>query len=816
MTSLLQDCRYSFRILLKSPGFTLVAVLTLAVGIAANTAVYSWIETALMRPLPGVAATDELVSFESTTPNGEFIPNCYPDYRDYRDHLKLVSGLAMAAPTAFSVGEEDRAERVWGELTSGNYFAVLGVKPLRGRVFSPDEYGDNLGGYPVAVIGENLWNRLFQRDPAVLGRTIRVNRQQLTIVGIAPASFRGSMSGLSLELWVPVVMAAELNAMPEWMLRDRQSRILFGVARLTPGVTVEQAQAEADAVARELAKANPNTNKGIGAALVPIARGHFGAQTTLRGPLTVLMAVCGLVLLIVCANVANLLLARAASRRKEFALRLALGAGRLRIARQLFVESLILAAMAAIAGAPLAMWMSQSLGYLLPPSGFPVALDVTMNGHVLAFTILLCVAASVASGLAPASHTVRADLSSALNEGGRGGSPGAQSQRLRSLLVVSEIALALVAIIGAGLFVRSFQQARRLDPGFDPRGVLVSRLYLSTAGYKVPERINFCARLRERLESQPGIDAVSYADYIPLGFADGSWEDLKIEGYAPGPSENMKIYRTVVSPGYFDVMRIPLLEGRDFTELDDREARRVMIVNQRFVQRFFNGGNPIGRKVYGWGQWFTVVGVVRDSKFYKPNEDQRPLFYVPFRQVYREDLGIAFYARAKGDPNAALAAMRREVRGLDPNVGLYDAVPLAEYISASLFAQKLAASLLGALSAIAVVLAAVGLYSVMAYSITQRTQEIGIRVALGANPRRVLGFVLRQALVIVALGTLTGIAAAAAVTRMASALLVNVSPTDPLIFAGAAAFLAVVALLAACVPALRAARIDPNVALRYQ
>jgi predicted permease len=814
VNSLLQDIRFSLRVLRKSPGFALVALLTLAVGIASNTAVFSWIEMVLLQPLPGVADSNRLVAFETTTPNGEFIPNSYPDYRDYRDHLTLVSGLAISSPNPFSVGDDEHAERVFGELVSGNYFDVLGVKPILGHTFSPQEYGDAEGGYPVAVIGENLWNRRYQRDPAVLGRTIRVNRQQLTIVGVASADFRGSIGGLSFELWTPAVMAPQLNAMPDWMLRERKSRLFFGIARLKPGTTPARAATEAKALAQQLARDNPAENQGIRAAILPLSEGHFGAQSTLGAPLRILMAVCGVVLLIVCANVANLLLARAASRQKEYGLRLALGGGRLRLARQLFTENLVLAGLATFAAVPLALFMSQSLGYLVPQNGSPVALDVPMNWQILAFTLLLCLAATIASGMAPILHVARIDLNSVLKEGGRSGSPGAQSQRLRNLLVTSEVALALVALIGAGLFARSFQFARQIDPGFDPGGVLVSHLSLSSAGYKVPDRIKFCVRLRQLLESQPGIAAVSYADYIPLGFNDGSWEDLNVEGYTPGTSENMKIYRTVVAPGYFDVLRIPMIEGRDFTELDDLNTQPVMVVNQRFVKRFFGSANPIGRKVKGWGKWFTIVGLVKDTKYHAPNEDQRALFYVPFRQVYREELAIAFYARTAGDPNTALAAVRREVQQMDPNVGVFDAAPLSEYITASLFAQKIAASLLGLLGALALGLAAVGLYCVMAYSITQRTQEIGIRMALGAKPRDVLLLIVRQAMGIVLAGVLVGTLVAAALTRAAAGLLVKVSATDPLIFGGAAIFLAVIGLIAACFPAIRAARIDPNVTLR--
>jgi predicted permease len=371
-----------------------------------------------------------------------------------------------------------------------------------------------------------------------------------------------------------------------------------------------------------------------------------------------------------------------------------------------------------------------------------------------------------------------------------------------------------VALIGAGLFARSFQFARQIDPGFDPHGVLVAHLNLSSEGYKVPDRVLFCARLKENLASQPGVGAVSYADYIPLGFDDGSWEDLNVEGYTPGTSENMKIYRTAVAPGYFDVMRIPMLDGRDFTDRDEVTSLPVMIVNQRFVKRFFAGANPIGRKVHGWGKWFTIVGLVKDAKYHQPNEDQRALFYVPFRQVYREEMGVAFYARTTGDTATAVAALRREVQKMDPNVGVFDATPLAEYITASLFTQKIAASLLGMLGALALGLAAIGLYCVMAYSITQRAQEIGIRMALGAKPLDVLALVLRQAMAIVLAGIVAGTLVAFTVTRAAAGLLVKVSATDPAIFVGAAAFLAAVGLVAAYIPALRATHIDPNITLR--
>ena len=812
----MQDLRFGFRMAWKNPGFTIVAVLTLAVGIAANTTVFSWIDAVLVRPIPGVTNGTELAAFETVTPNGEFITTSYPDYRDYRDHLTMVSGLTVATPQALSIGEEETAERVWSELVAGNYFAVLGVQPVAGRVFSADESGDKLGGYPVAVISERLWKRRFQNSPGAIGQTIRVNRQQLTIVGVAPAEFRGSIPGLTFDVWVPVVMGTQLNIMPDWMLRDRKTRNLVSLARLKPGVTIEQARAEVAAQADQLAKMDPNTNGGISATLLPIWKGHIGAQGLLLEPLRILMAVCAVVLLIVCANVANLLLARATARQKEFGIRVALGAGRARVVRQMLTETLVLAVMGAAAAFPMALVMRRALGYLLPPSGLPIALDVRMNADILVFTMLVCVVACVVSGVVPALQTARTDLNEVLQEGGRGGTASRSSQRIRGLLVAGEVALALVALIGAGLFAKSFQLARQIHPGFDPNNVMVAHLSLSTAGYAVPDRKQFCERLRARIQEQPGIAGAVYADTIPLGIGGESWEDLQIEGYTPELSENMKVSRNVVAPGYLDLLKIPLLEGRDFTEQDDLASQPVMIVNETFARRYFSGGTAIGRRVRGWGKWFTVIGVAKDSKYRTPNEAPQRYFYVPFRQVYRADMGIAVYLRTAGDPNRALVALQGALREMDTNVGVYDAMPLTEYISASLFPQKVAALLLGALGTLALLLAAVGLYSVMAYSMARRTHEIGIRMALGAQASDVLGLAVKQGMMLTLAGLLAGGAAAAVVTRLAAGLLVNVSATDPLVFGGAALFLAAVALGASYIPARRATRIDPSTALRRE
>jgi len=813
MRTLLQDLRYGWRMALRSPGFTLIAVATLALGIAANTTVFSWIDAVLVHPIPGAGNPDRLVSFESVGPDGQPLTVSYPDYRDFRDHLKLLDGLTVTSLRPMSLGEGEQTERVWAEMVSGNFFSVFQVRPQVGRVFSADEYGDKMGGYPVAVISDGLWRSRFNANRAIVGSTIHVNRQPLTVIGVAPPDFHGSIPGLAFEVWVPVTMGSQLNALPDWMLRDRGSRILVGFARLKDGVNIAAERAEAASVAHELA--HLDRNAGLSATVFPVWQGHFGAQNLLLSPLRILMAVCAVVLLIVCANVANLLLARSTARQRELSVRIALGAGHGRLVRQLLTETLVLAMLGALAGIPLAMWMSQSLAYISPAISFPTYLNTQMNADVLGFTVVLCVLTCVVSGLAPAWQAAGANLNDVLKEGGRTGTAGAGSRRLRGLLVVSEVALALVVIISAGLFARSFQVASRINPGFDASHVAVARVQLASAGYSVPKRKEFCRQLRERLEAQPGVEAATYSDLIPLG-TDESWEDLQVEGYVPGPNENMKLYRNVVAPGYFNVLRIPLVEGRDFTEHDDENSNLVMIVTQTFAQRFFAGRDPLGHKVHGWGRWFTIVGVARDSKYHSAAESNIPHFYVSFRQIYRADLSIAFYLRTHGDPAQALNILRQQVREMDPGVGIYDAMPLADAIQASLFAQRIAAALLSVLGLIALLLAAVGLYGVMSYTVSQRTQEIGIRMALGARGRDVLALTVGQGMRLTAVGLLVGAALALAVTRLVAGALVHVSASDPAVFGAALAFLAAVALVASWLPARRATRIDPNVALHRE
>lgn len=817
MNTLLRDLRYGLRTLARNRGFAAVAVLTIGIGIGASTTIFSWMRSMLLNPLPGAAQPERIVAIENTAPDGEPITTSYLDFRDFRDNLKLVNLVTARVGNEFSVGDAPRTTQVWGEMVSGGIFDMLGIQPEAGRFFSDAERDDVQNAHAVVVISHGYWKNNYHSDPSAIGSSLRINGTPFTIIGVAPEGFHGTRSGLDYEIWMPLTMAGQLTHTGTWMLNDRNARFYMMFARLAPGVTIEQAGAEVQALANRMAVADADSNQGIGATVLPLWQSHFGAQSILLTPITILMGASGVVLLIVCANLANLLLARATGRLKEFSVRLAMGARPARLIQQILTETLLMAVVGSVCGLMLASWLGGALRWLLPAFARPVMLQPPLDGQVLAFAMAMAFSVAILAGLAPALHATRANVNEMLKEGGRSASSSAHSHRLRGLLVASEVALAVIALVGAGLFLKSFQTARTMDPGFKPEGVALARFDFSTAPYDARQTDGYCRRLREQLERQPGVTAVSYDDSPPLGFSGGSWETLEVEGYVPGPNENMKIYRDLVSPGYFKTMKIPLVEGRDFDLRDDATSLKVMIVNQEFVRRFLANRSVLGRKVHGWGEWFTIVGVAKDSKYHRVNENPQPYFYIPIRQIFSPEYGLTFDVRTSGSVNEVIAALRREAAAIDPALTVFDAEPMTEYVAASLFGAKVAASLLSVLSGLGLLLAAIGLYSVMAYAVAQRTGEIGIRVALGAQPRDIMRLVIRQGLAFAAAGLVMGSLAAAALARFLATILVGVSPAaDAQVYAVAAAFTAFVTLASAAIPARRALRVDPAVALRWQ
>ncbi len=810
MQALWHDLRFGFRMLHKSPGFAVVAAATLALGIAVNATVFSWIDSVLLHPLPGVGNPGQLALIETSTDNHS---TSYVEYKDYRDHLTLVSGLAIGRFTPLSIGPEGKTRRAWAELVSANYFDVLQVTPALGRTFRPEEAADRPGAFPLAVISYKMWQNDYHRDPRVLGKTIRLNRHDLTIVGVAPRGFRGSIPGVVFDVWAPITMATAMGTGNGTLTYRGTRDITSMIARLKPGVTVAQASAEVANLAKLMAAAHPDTNRGIDAAMVPVWRSHLGASAILLTPLAILMGVSLLLLAIVCANVANLMLARAVTRRREFAIRYAMGAPRGRIARQLFTETLVLAAAGAAGALILVLWMGDALLALLPRQDIPLDFGGGISLPTLAFTAAIALVATLVSGTAPALLLVRSDVNETLKEGGRGGGAGTHTHRLRSALVLAEIALATVALTGAGLFYRSFRNASAIRPGFDMSHISVSQFYLSYAGYSAQQQWQFCRALRGRLEAQPGVAGVTYSDVVPMSIGGSPYHQITVQGYVPAPNEQVIVHRATVPPDYFRFLGIPLLDGRDFTERDDSTQPLVIVVNQTFARRFFHGRNPIGRKISLEGGPATIVGMVKDVKYHSPLEAPIPFFYIPFRQWFYPGLNFSVFIKAKGDPMRLTPLLRREARALNPDA-VFTTMPLAEAASTALYAQSVASSLLSVVAAVCLLLAAIGLYSVMNYAVTQRTRELGVRMALGATPADVRLLVLRDGLKLTLPGLLAGAVLASLGARLVSGLLIGVGVLDPSAFGGAALFLATVALIAGYVPAFRATRLDPMNALR--
>ena len=809
----LQDVRYGIRMLAKSPGFTTVAVLTLALGIGGNATVFSWIRSVLLNPLPGIADAGRLVAAETVMPSGEYHTSSYPDYKDYRDRNRSFSGLIgfELAGVDMSLRNDAPSERVWGIIATENYFDVLGVHAAMGRTFHA-EPNQALNSDPYIVLGHGFWARRFGSDPNVVGRTVHINGHPFTVIGVMPRNFYGSIVGINAEYFVPMMMQPQV--LPWEDIEERYPTFVHIMGRLKPGVTIAQAQAEMSTLAADFQKENPNSEKNVGISVAPLWAAHYGVQDFLRSVLGFLMIVAVLVVLIACVNVANLLLARATSREREIAIRAALGAGRNRLIRQLLAESFLLALAGGTGGIFLALWGTNLLAFFLPPAHLPVGLPLGVDATVLAFTLILSLFTGIVFGLAPAWSGSRANLNQSLKEGGRSSGAGAGSHRLRDLLVMSEMVLATVLLVGAGLLLRSLRNEETAGPGFNSNHVALAAFDLRTKGYSSDQAASYYDRLLERIRAVPGVQSASLERYVPLWFTGRSYSTTRVENYTPGPGEDMGIDLNVVGPDYFRVMQIPLVSGRDFSQQDRPGAPKVVIVNQTMANCFWPGKDATGHRVHIYGDWRTVVAVARDIKYHRMNEPPQPFIYLPELQVEGTDANIL--VRSQLPTATVVGAVRAAALSLDSKVQPVETDDLDGLLHVSLFANRIAATIAAVLGTLGMFLAALGIYGVLSYSVSQRFREIGIRIALGAQRNHVLGLVVAQGLRLAVFGTAVGIVAALMVTRGMSILLFGVSATDPITFAGVALLVTAVAVLAAYLPARRATRVDPMVALRHE
>jgi predicted permease len=735
-----------------------------------------------------------------------------PDLRDYARLTNVFSGVVGSQITPACLVINGKQEWAYGQITTANFFAVLGVKPLLGRTFIAEE---DLapGGAPVLVLSEAFWRGRFAGDLGIIGRTVELNRHTFTVVGVVASPFQGTMSPLRFDFWAPVTMHQQVANFGS--LNSRSDHWLHTQARLKPGISLGQAQAAVDLLAHQLEAAYPGTNKEIGLRVLPLWNSPYGGQRILLPVLRILMAVSLGVLLIVAANVANLLLARAATRQKEIAIRLAMGASRARLVRQLLVESVVLALLGGAAGLWFIHPASLILRGLTPTTHLPITFQLGLDATTVGFTLLITLLTALLFGLAPALRAARPNLYETLKEGGRTSGGTLPHHGLRSALVVSEVALALLLLVGATLCIKGARNARRIDVGFDPHGVLVAGLRIGMNGYDEKTGLVFYRQLRERLAVAPGVRSVGLASWFPLGFEGGPSLDVEADGYDRRPNEDVSVPYSIVSPGYFDTLRIPLLAGREFTDRDDQTTPGVALINETMARRFWPGQDPIGRKFHIWRGDMTVVGVVKAGFYRYLNERPQEFFYLPYLQgVWDLNLGVA--VRTEGDPRAFLSTLRREIQAVDPGVEIWANLAMTDYVEATFLSQRIAVTFLVGLGAVALVLSAIGIYGVMAYVVSQRTHEIGVRMALGAGSNHVLQLVVGQGMRLALVGLGLGVIGAFAFTHLLANFLHGVSPFDPATFVVVPLALALVALTACFLPARRAARVDPMEALRYE
>ncbi len=835
MGHLAHDLRFAFRTFRKSPVFLAVAVLSLALGIGANTAIFTLVDQLLLRLLP-VKDPKQLVLFWSHGPhygsNMGIHKLSYPMYEDFRDHNQAFNGVFCLYGTTLSVSADGKTERVDGELVSGTYFPVLGVGAALGRVFTPAD-DRTPGGHPYAVISYRYWQSRFGGSREVIGKKLLVDGYPLTIVGVSQAGFDGTDPGSAPQIRVPIMMHAQLN--PQlgefYSLKNRRARWVNVFGRLKPDVSMKQAKAslqpffhqmlDMEVQQKEFAHAAPETKKAfltMTIDLVPAATGDSGLRRQFASPLLVLTALVGLVLLIACANVANLQIARATARQKEVAIRLAMGAGRGRIISQLLVESLLLSLAGGAAGMVLAVWIDRALLRFLPSGDSPLTLSTTPDWRILAFTLGISILTGVLFGLAPALQSTRPELAGTLKDQ-VGSIVGGASVGLRKSLVAAQVSLSLLLLIGAGLFMRSLGNLKDLDPGFRMANLVGFGVDPMMTGYKPDLCRDFYRRLRDNLDAIPGVESASLA-VMPVLSGDEWDESMAIEGFQHKPNDAPDPHMQFVSPDYFKTMDIPMLLGRDFRMSDGKGAPKVCIVNEKFARRFFKDGMALGKHIGMGGDPGTkldieIIGVVRATK-YESMRDEVPLeVYRPYHQM-EFVLGMYAYVRTARRPEQAFQSIRRVVNGMDPNLPVFQMKTIETQMDESLITERLVATLSTGFGMLATVLAAIGLYGVMAYIVAQRTREIGVRMALGASGRDVIKLVMRDVFVLTAIGVAIGLPAAWGLTRMVQSQLYGIQPNDTMTIAAATAGIIFVALMAGYVPAQRASRVDPMRALRWE
>ncbi|HEX9755566.1 MAG TPA: ABC transporter permease [Gemmatimonadales bacterium] len=807
MSGLLYDVRDAFRAVRRAPGFTLVATLTLAVGIGANTAIFGMLDRLLLRGMP-VEAPERLVRV--VTDRGEDGINhnlSYRTYTDLRAQRSAFAGVLASTSIQLGMGGSDGSTRVVGEAVSGDYFDVLGIRPAAGRWFSPDE--DRVGTpEAVVVLSHSFWTRGFDTDPGIVGRTIRLNDRPFTVVGVAPEGFTGLTRGASADLWIPLPASALVTDLGEYITRETTTW-LDVLARLAPGLSRDRAQA-ALAVWDGARSREGLLPDGQATRLLDGREGLTIRADAVERSFTVLMGAVGVLLLIACANVAGLLLIRATGRRREFAVRLALGAGRRRMIRQLFTESLVLAALGGALGILVALWATGLLGAYRTPGGEAITLATGLDRRVLAFATLVSLATAVLFGLFPAFRASRPDLLPALKD-----APLRARHRvdLRDLLVVGQVALSVVLLVGAALLVRTVRNLESLPVGFDPRGVLLAGMDLEASHYDRERGMAFYDGLLDRMRTLPGVEAATLATTVWPNPGGSNWSGLRLEGFT-GSEDDVSFDVNRVGPRYFETLRVPLLRGRGF-DARDRGTLSVAVVNETMARRYWPDQDPVGRKIYlDSTRYVEIVGVANDGKYRELREAPQATVFFPILQGPQPHATLL--VRVAGNPLAQAPAVRRTIAALDPNVPVFDLRSLESYVGFARSREQLAASVVGLFSLVALGLAALGLYGVLAAGVEQRTREIGVRVALGAGPGMVTGLFLRRAALLVAVGLALGALGALGATGIARDLLFGVTPTDPASFLVVAAVLAAAAAAAAFFPVRRAVRLDPVEALRHE